>query len=719
MRLRSASLFMTAIFYVLTAYLAWPVMASATSVPTSTATTVSGRIMAHAPATACPDGRQLDNFFQTPIGKKVFDKRVADGNYGSAGNYGAAWLRITDMDDITIRRLRSTLLAQLLSGRDLKALSKSYITWTVRAAADIAQSEPELFEWLMACGMKAEDVVLELVGRSQPRQRHTENLMVKRLSEIEYIINALKQGLSYRQIKKNLEAKARVDITTSRLLSGASERQSCYACSRYGAHFNYGIPYGTADEIANAAEELDNLIQEERGRRAHEQQKQKSTGLVDSEGEQTAPFGQGVVSGGDCPGKCLPAGTPNGLIDALSDPVNAPGGIDFTSLELRYLGETDTRNGGRIQYAFRAPTTVGRGRSSATVGVDRVLQASDAFFTWLALPEDRFWVNLNPNEPDRIIDATFGRTDAGRVLLEADLELKKTVAKLIHPDTKLGRRFWDNLRSNCFSSRQWIVPAPATVRATNGELYILDAPLSVLMETEYVQDRGTGEHRSCRHLPKQVEEHNEKVYERLIIPRVEKAVNKAPEYAALRRVYLSRVAAEWYRNRSGEVPSAFSDLIDSGDIQRWELAGSGKPTDTFRAYVRSFTKGEFKVSRKIEGASYRTYTFGGVDFSRILYRPLSAAEFTRSWPGLTDAVKTGLHEAATDPKTQDTWLGGTSIADPEPARAGGGGAPHATRSAGEDGPGYVVPALLGTGVFLMLIAVAYAMRKSRTSKEGT
>lgn len=504
----------------------------------------------------------------------------------------------------------------------------------------------------------------------------------------------------------------------------------------------YNLPYpadkkGRRKSIAKLREHLSEVQQKaERMRRQAAQVAEffsKSKAAANISKTNGAPGNNPELGSSSCPGSAAAPGScghtraASGLLDAINT-----GGIDFRSLELRYLSETDTRNGGKIEYAFKAPKTA-NGTTNAAVGIARAKQASDAFFTWLALPEEKFWVNLNPNEPDRIIDPKFGRTDAGRILLEADMELKRTVAKLIHPDTKTGQAFWRNLRSDCFSSRQWIVPAPATVRATNDELYILDAPLSVLMETEYVQDRGSGKYRSCRHLPESVEKHNEELYKRLILPRVEKAVNTAPEYAALRRVYLARVAAEWYRDRAQEVPSAFADLIDSDDIRRWKSTSSWKPTDTFREYVRSFTKGEFKVTRKVGDGAYKTYVYGGVDFGHVFYRSVSDAEFERTWPGLTDAVKTGLHEATTDPKTDDTWLGGTSIGDPEAARAGKGEEakgdagktgegkgqePQATRSTpGGGGPRYVVPALVGIGVVLMLVGLVYTVRSQRRPQQ--
>jgi hypothetical protein len=121
-----------------------------------------------------------------------------------------------------------------------------------------------------------------------------------------------------------------------------------------------------------------------------------------------------------------PPRTPPG-IGALRQRLALPpglGGIDFGSLELRYV--SDQGSGQGVGYAFRG---AGAEVSDPAAGVGTARQSSDAFFTWLALPPSSHWVNLNPNEPDRIFDAQFGRTDAGKVLLEADLAMKKSIAR--------------------------------------------------------------------------------------------------------------------------------------------------------------------------------------------------------------------------------------------------------------------------------------------------
>jgi len=250
----------------------------------------------------------------------------------------------------------------------------------------------------------------------------------------------------------------------------------------------------------------------------------------------------------------------NAADSGAADEAAELGGIDFSTIELRYVSDTESVDGSGLQYAFQARATADGQVSFG--GLRAAQQASDAFFVWLALPPSSFTVNLDPAEPNRIVDAQLGRTDAGRVLLEADLQMKKTTAALIHPNTAMGLRFWDSLRagadgSSCLSFRAWIVPPLATVREHKGELHILDAPLAVKMESEYAQGSGgvgPSGGGGCAAPDSAIQRHNEALFRSLIPPRITHAVNTAPAYADLRRVYLSRVAAQWMRERARTRP---------------------------------------------------------------------------------------------------------------------------------------------------------------------
>src|SRR5262249_49950393 len=89
-----------------------------------------------------------------------------------------------------------------------------------------------------------------------------------------------------------------------------------------------------------------------------------------------------------------------------SDPL---GGVDFSSLELRYVSDSYHGTTG-VEYAYRVDAAPGQTVSYG--GADAARLSADSFFVWLALPPSSFTVNLNPEEPDRIIDAKLGTTDA-------------------------------------------------------------------------------------------------------------------------------------------------------------------------------------------------------------------------------------------------------------------------------------------------------------------
>ncbi|GGW39561.1 hypothetical protein [Streptomyces xantholiticus] len=380
-----------------------------------------------------------------------------------------------------------------------------------------------------------------------------------------------------------------------------------------------------------------------------------------------APAPAEIADSGDTPEEAAELRQVNQQLAADSghpDLAQDLGGVDFSTLELRYVSDT-YHNGSGVQYAFKADALPADEQS---FGGRRAAQlASDSFFVWLELPPSAFTVNLNPDEPNRIIDEKFGQTDAGRVLLEADLAMKKSVAKFIHPDTPGGKKYWDSLwgETKCVSMRQWIVPDTATVRDNGNELYILDAPLLVKMESEVIETPGVGGDTGCGQQDEASTQHNESVYRTTILPQIQKAVNHAPEYADLRRVYASRVAAEWFRKRSAGKHTAYSDLIGKGDISRWASREKWTPREVFDRYVQSYKNGEFKVKHTTTEGNVvytRTYVYGGVDFSQIDQNRLSATKFAKDHPALTATARNALHEPSGEGR--DVWLGGQTTAVP-------------------------------------------------------
>jgi hypothetical protein len=343
-------------------------------------------------------------------------------------------------------------------------------------------------------------------------------------------------------------------------------------------------------------------------------------------------------------------------------PLDPTGGVDFSSLELRYIRDSDAGDG--LEYAFSSRPGVGRGLLDDPGAGDR--QASDAFFVWLALPPSSFWVNLNPDEPDRITDPRLARTDVGRILLEADLEMKKVSARLLHPDTPLGRRFWASVEHYrdgiCSFTRYWIVPGPATVSAKDGGLHILDAPLQVHAESVVPPEIGVEVPGECHGVPPSIVEHNETLERDLVRPEIERAVNESPEFAGLRRVYLSRVAAEWYRDRSESEPTPVDGIVDGEDVSPWVSRVGWSPREVFDRYVESLRNHELDVVREERHGDtlwQRRYIVGGVDWSELEFHEVDPTEIEARRPGITSVVAASFQRPTTDPEGL-VWRGFTS-----------------------------------------------------------
>jgi hypothetical protein len=301
--------------------------------------------------------------------------------------------------------------------------------------------------------------------------------------------------------------------------------------------------------------------------------------------------------------------------------------------------------------------------------------------------------------------------------------LKKTHAKLLDPATPLGDKFWDAVHFDkatefpCLPLRLWITPGTASVREDGAQLYILDAPLTVNAEFFEVKKLPPGIR--CEQ-SEEVAKENVAVYQRIILPEMEKQVNSDPGYADLRRVYLSRVAAEWLRRRAATKPTVFTPIIGSGDVKRWPARTAWSFQDVYRSYLKSFNEGEYTYAREVQDGGQTvtvTFTMGGVDFSQPPPRkPVSATTFKKEHPTLPVTVS-GSKKAPLAYGTADvnlTWLGGDAqrmappVTSPEQPGGTGGGLPIT---------GSPVAAATGIGTALLVagvLALAWLRRRRRT-----
>ncbi|MDD5775007.1 MAG: hypothetical protein PHS64_03585, partial [Candidatus Omnitrophica bacterium] len=240
----------------------------------------------------------------------------------------------------------------------------------------------------------------------------------------------------------------------------------------------------------------------------------------------------------------------------------------------------------------------------------------------LALPNSMFWVNLRPDSPDNVIDPYLEKTDLGKVLLEADLQLKKDLARFTNPDTPEGRQYWNKLYEKAEQiysgqdieiptfTRPWIVPGEIIIRESPQGAFIYKATLKVMLEQDHIKDSPF--HKFDDPKVKELNEYSSQLLRQLIIPKLTREVNSSRRYGQLRQVYYSLVLAQWFKSRNNDNP-----LIDQKDLNGLKSETPWAKAAYFNSYKKSFSEGEYHSEETVQsgaGMTIRQYFSGGVTF---------------------------------------------------------------------------------------------------------
>jgi len=331
--------------------------------------------------------------------------------------------------------------------------------------------------------------------------------------------------------------------------------------------------------------------------------------------------------------------------------LHSPG--KFRPVHLRYLSYDPAKD------VFISLLDKGDNRDIQTADLrDITAKLMEYFFTGISLPDSAFWVNLRPDGEDDIIDADLARTDIGKILLEADLELKKDVALSTSPNTPEGKEYWDRLYDKAGElwgqtegleipalTRPWIVPGEIIIRETAESLYIYKATLKVMFEQDYLYrpaiDSGAGKNSTTYDFvdqrSKELNEYSTQLLRELVIPKISRLINADKRYAALRQVYYSLILAQWFkkhcdpdRARGNTLSGGYGVSItenqlvrrmNSKDLTSLTSKTAWSKTAYFKAYTKSFQNGEYNFQKRMTGlygAKIIQYFSGGMDFSDVL-----------------------------------------------------------------------------------------------------
>ena len=232
----------------------------------------------------------------------------------------------------------------------------------------------------------------------------------------------------------------------------------------------------------------------------------------------------------------------------------------------------------------------------------------DYFLASLTVPNKELWVNLSPDEKERVISPLLAKTELGRDMLEQDYQLKLFSSSILDPQNKTSDRFWDMIRERgCdLYNKVWIKPESATVYVeSKGEnkiiAYIKDCRLKVLTQ-DY-------------------ERYLNNTFKDQILPAIEEEVNSGENFAVLRQIYHSLILAQWYESSLKD--SMLSQLYsDQNKVAGIDLVSSTKKNEIYNNYLDSISRGTFnKVQKEYDhdkgSLVMRRYITGGEDFFDI------------------------------------------------------------------------------------------------------
>lgn len=344
-------------------------------------------------------------------------------------------------------------------------------------------------------------------------------------------------------------------------------------------------------------------------------------------------------------------------------------------VHLRYLGFDSEQNN------FQLLLDKGDIKDVNPVALQETTQKLvDYFLIGLILPNELFWVNLRPDQGDNVIDPFLEKTDIGKILLEADLSLKKSLALATSSETTEGKEYWERLYAKAEDlfggkdvslptyTRPWIVPGEIVIRSSEESVYIYKATLKVMLEQDYLK----GQNPAFDDVRiKELNDYSSTLIRQLIIPKLTREVNTSKRYAQLRQLYYSLILSQWFKTayrRDREARQVFSRIDNKGLTGLTSKTAWSKDT-YFQRYKHSFQKGEYnqiETVNTVHGQTIRQYISGGLNFSDV------ATAEQKIWAGI-NAIENLLRLPFLEKMTMTVGVNGQLVVNlPDGGKTGKG-----------------------------------------------
>jgi hypothetical protein len=272
------------------------------------------------------------------------------------------------------------------------------------------------------------------------------------------------------------------------------------------------------------------------------------------------------------------------------------------------------------------------GNFEGILDIKKATQKSlEHLFIALSLRDDAFWVNLNPDEPDRVINPALADTDLGRIMLNADYRLKEDVGSIINPqNSQAGKEFWKRLYQKAqelgiadkipLVTRLWIVPDKAEVYEKENQLYIIKSGLRIRIEPAYLSQEAIFKDKREREL----QDFTSELMKELVLPQLNKRINESYSYSDLRDVYNAIILAHWYKGKFGSSYNSLLQTVNYQVLDDVETDYTTTPDEIYQSYLKSIKEGQYSFNEtEASGSLFSTaittrhYFSGGVDLRGI------------------------------------------------------------------------------------------------------
>lgn len=244
---------------------------------------------------------------------------------------------------------------------------------------------------------------------------------------------------------------------------------------------------------------------------------------------------------------------------------------------------------------------------SALRNEDVNAQLADYFYTSLVLRNEFQWVNLSAYESDHMLPPELSGTLMGRNLLSQDCMLKQLTASFMHPDSPIGRKYWDAVYAEArrrFGTSEvpvrsfqkvWIKAVKANVyygtKSTDTfmkELTVMFPPnatfaflvgfaLDVECEEDLVAKR-YGDGANCD--PNGIDFALD-LFRKIVLPKLREEVNEGEYFSETRKIYSAEILATWLKKNQHEIKNEkVRKLVNSGDTTNRVVIRSVTPLAT-------------------------------------------------------------------------------------------------------------------------------------------